>query len=109
MKIYSIHMSVESPLICTEEQIGNVLKHSGMSLKGHTLRGSFLGLAYNDYPEQVIEESKNPQLIFHPAYPVIEGSVLKPAHPFTYICKICKEVVETVSYTHLTLPTNREV
>jgi len=101
MKIYSIHMRVESPLICTEEQIGNVLKHSGISLKGHALRGSFLGLAYNDYPEQVIEESRNPKLVFHPAYPVIEGSVLKPAHPFTYSCKICKDRVEKNPYEAL--------
>jgi hypothetical protein len=89
MKIYSVRMRVESPLICTKEQIGNVLRHSGLYLRGHALRGGFLRLAYHDHPNEVIEESRNPQLIFHPAYPVFDGLKTEPAHVFTYSCKIC--------------------
>ncbi|MEM0171869.1 hypothetical protein [Thermofilum sp.] len=89
MKVYSLRMRVETPLICTEEQIGNVLKHSGLYLRGHALRGGFLGPVYREYPDEVIEESRNPQLIFHPAYLVFEGLDTKPAHVFMYSCKIC--------------------
>jgi CRISPR/Cas system CSM-associated protein Csm3 (group 7 of RAMP superfamily) len=91
-------MKVESPLICTEEQIGNILRHSGFSLKGHALRGGFLELAYRDHPNEVIEESKNPRLVFHPAYPIVEGLDLKPAHAFIQYCKICKAIEEENPY-----------
>ncbi|MBS7649018.1 hypothetical protein KEJ17_05180 [Candidatus Bathyarchaeota archaeon] len=101
MKIYSVKMRVESPLICTEEQIGNVLRHSGACLKGHTLRGGFLGPAYHEYPDEVIEESRNPQLMFHPAYPVFEGLNAEPAHAFTYSCKICGATEEKDPYEAL--------
>ena len=98
MKVYSIRLKVESPLICTEEQVGNVLKHSGHYLKGRTLRGAFLGPAYRDHPDEVIEESKNPKLIFHPAYPIFGDTVSEPAHPFVYSCKICGKIEEKDPY-----------
>lgn len=98
MKIYSLRLRVKSPLICTEKQIGNVLKHSVIYLRGHTLRGGFLRLAYEEHPNEVVDESKIPQLIFHPAYPVFKELDTKPAHPFIYSCKICNVTEEKDPY-----------
>ena len=103
MKIYIVRMRVESPLICTEEQIGNVLRHSGPYLKGRALRGGFLGPVYQDHPDEIhpdeiVEESRHPQLIFHPAYPVFEGLNVEPAHSFIYSCKICEAIEEKDPY-----------
>jgi hypothetical protein len=67
-------------------------------LKGHASRGGFLELAYRDYPDEVVEESRNPQLVFHPAYPVVEGLSLKPAHSFIQGCKICGVIEEKNPY-----------
>ncbi|MEM4581406.1 MAG: hypothetical protein QW092_03485 [Candidatus Korarchaeum sp.] len=91
MEVYSIEITLESPLVSTEEQIGNVLRHSGAYIKGRVIRGAVLNSLYIRNPNAVKDEVMRPKLIFHPAYPVKDGGVCKPAHPLTFSCKICRK------------------
>lgn len=91
MRIYSVEFTPKSPLIITSNTIGNVLSHQGDYIKGSTIRGGFLTqfrrLGYN-----IESESREPKLIFHPAFPLVDGKVIEPSDPFIYKCKVCKEI-----------------
>lgn len=91
MRVYEIEITLESPLVSTEEQIGNILRHSGAYIKGRLIRGAILNLLRSRHPDEVKDEIEKPKLIFHPAYP-FDGEIYKPAHPFVFRCKICKEM-----------------
>jgi len=81
-----------TPTIVTQPSVGNVIRNEEVYLSGATVRGALLTAAISQRRDQVSEEVDRPHLVFHPAFPIKNGSVFKPAHPFIYKCKVCGEV-----------------
>jgi len=91
-KTYSLDIELESPLIITSKQIGKTLYNEFEYIPGSTLRGAILGELKRSGHE-ISEEIENPSLIVQPAYPLIDGFLAEPSHPFIYECKLCKEIL----------------
>lgn len=93
LKIFQVELRVETPLIITSQQLGNILRHSFDIIPGQSLRGSLLSYLYRNGEKQLVEEEVlNPKLVFHPLYPLVNGNESYPALPLTYKCKICGTV-----------------
>ncbi|MEM2856235.1 MAG: hypothetical protein QW416_03950 [Candidatus Nitrosocaldaceae archaeon] len=89
MNIYSVEYIPETQIITTSRTIGNVLSHHGDYIKGSVIRGGFL-TQFKRLGYDIESESIDPKLIFHPAFPLVNGKVAEPLHPFHYSCKVCK-------------------
>ncbi|MEM3394076.1 MAG: hypothetical protein QXY79_03420 [Candidatus Methanomethylicia archaeon] len=92
MSLYKIKIKVASPLQISDIVIGNVLKQSGtFCLQSSTVRGGILSKIYREQGvKEVIEESKDTSINFHPAYPVDNGIISRPPHILLHKCKICE-------------------
>ena len=93
MRIVEIYLSLKSPAIITERRTEHGFKSIDDYIPSSTVRGAILAsLYYHGLVDKATleRERENPLLICTPAYPLINGHKL-------------------FSYTHLTLPTNREV
>jgi len=88
INVYSVKIFLESPLILTTSIERNIYQSNINFIPGKTLRGAILSKFYRDGFKDVVNESNNPTLIFHPAYPFIEGKTSVIAHAFTYKRKI---------------------
>ncbi|HDJ89142.1 MAG TPA: hypothetical protein ENG40_00400 [Thermoprotei archaeon] len=84
MKVYSVEISLESPLILATSIERNIYQSNINFIPGKTLRGAILSKLYRDGFKEIVGESSNPTLIFHPAYPFIRGKKSVIAHAFTY-------------------------
>ncbi len=95
LKVYELNIEVVTPLIVARPLAGNIVRHETSYISGQTIRGAFLFNAYiKGMKDRVENESKRPTLIFHPAYPIIDGRNTVPAHPFIYKCKVCGMVMD---------------
>lgn len=108
MKFLEIEFQFKSPAIVTSRRTATgfltVLRYIPAStLRGATISGLYRdGTVDNDFLER---ESKAPQIISSPAYPVVESKRSYPSHPFTYECKIPHEGFrELFNYANEVLP-----
>lgn len=90
MRIYEVDYELESPIILSLPTIGNVYHTAYNYLPGSTIRGAILTYLQRDGFD-IEDEMLQPSIVFHPAYPVRDGYVYKPAHCLVYECKICKK------------------
>lgn len=91
MTLYLVDMYVKSPLIIVDMYIGNVFKHKLNYIPPQTLRGSILSKLIIDYKvDQAVEISGEDTVVFHPLYPVVDGSEARPSYIFLYECKLCE-------------------
>ncbi|MEM1546487.1 MAG: hypothetical protein QXY40_05030 [Candidatus Methanomethylicia archaeon] len=95
MRIYSLELTVNTPLIITGAKYGRVIEHSINYIPGSSIRGSILTLLKFMNSKLVDEEISTPKMIFHPAYPISQdGNQSYPSDPLTFKCKICGEIVQ---------------
>ncbi len=87
--IYEVEYEVKTPLKIDKEY-----------LPGNTIRGAVLTRLFERYGFDVRKESREPSLIFHPAFPIDQESkqTYKPAHPFVFKCKICGSISDSLDY-----------
>jgi hypothetical protein len=90
MRVYRLEIEAKEPLLVAGPTVGNISAPERELLSGMTLRGAMLYRAFKERSPSLIEEMRDPKLIFHPAYPVSEYGISEPAHPFIYKCKLCK-------------------
>jgi hypothetical protein len=90
LKVYKLELEVETPLVITDDQTTNVLRHSASYISGSTVRGSLLTYLYNK-KKNIEQEINDPKLVFHPAYLLIGEDAARPAHPLVFSCKLCAE------------------
>ena len=90
MRVYRLEIESEEPLLVTGPKVGNISGPEREILTGITLRGALLYRAFKEGRSSLIEELREPKLIFHPAYPASEAGISEPAHPFIYKCKLCE-------------------
>ncbi|MGC9086040.1 MAG: RAMP superfamily CRISPR-associated protein [Thermoproteota archaeon] len=91
MKVYKLELEVETPLVITEDQTTNILRHSASYISGSAIRGSLLTYLHNEKKKNIEQEINDPKLVFHPAYLLIGEDVTRPAHPLVFSCKLCAE------------------
>jgi len=108
LKVYKLMLEVETSLVVTEDQTTNVLRHSGNYISGSTIRGSIMTYLYKE-KKNFDQEIKDPKLIFHPAYPIIDGNIAKPAHPLIFSCKLCDGKGSTFSQLSKEILVSREI
>lgn len=95
MKIYSLELTVNTPLIIAGAKYGRVIEHSASYIPGSSIRGSILTLLKFMNSKLVDEEILTPRIIFHPAYPISkDGDQAYPSDPLTFKCKICGEIIQ---------------
>lgn len=98
MIIYSVEYTLKSPLLISRAEVGNVIRNSYEYLPGSTIRGAMLKELLDRGFKSVEEESRNPTIIFHPAFPIDNNNrTYKPSNPFIYECKICKSIVKNLN------------
>ncbi|MEM3095967.1 MAG: hypothetical protein QXV62_03070 [Nitrososphaerota archaeon] len=95
MRVYELDIEVLTPLIVARPFTGNIARHEASRISGRTMRGAFLFKSYTEgRREEVERENRSPQLVFHPAFPIVNGKLAMPAHPFIYQCKVCGEIAD---------------
>ena len=99
MIIYSVEYTLKSPLLISKPEVGNVIRNSYEYLPGSTIRGAMLKELLDRGIQHIKEESRNPTIIFHQAFPLDDNNrTYKPSHPFIYECKICKSIKKVNPY-----------
>ncbi|GIU72560.1 MAG: hypothetical protein KatS3mg003_2039 [Candidatus Nitrosocaldaceae archaeon] len=102
MIVYSVRYNLKTPLLISKPTIGNVIRNEYSYLPGSVIRGAILKELWLDgYKDKIKEEMVKPSIIFHPAFPIFEDKIYKPAHALIYKCKICKKnkYIEKDPYT----------
>jgi CRISPR/Cas system CSM-associated protein Csm3 (group 7 of RAMP superfamily) len=94
-KPYYLNLRTKSPLIITSKQLGKILYNEFNYIPGYTLRGAIIAELYRRGNMNILSETYNPTLIVKPAYPIIDGNLAEPAHPFIFKCKLCKSLGES--------------
>jgi len=94
MKVYSINLTLKSPLIIAGSKYGRIIEHSVKYIPGQSIRGAILTLLKFMGSSIVQDEIDKPNLIFHPAYPLFEDKIAFPADPLTFKCKVCGEIMQ---------------
>jgi hypothetical protein len=90
MRIYEVEYNAETPIILSRPSVTNVFHNSYKYLPGSTIRGAILTyLKRNNH--DIKEEMVKPSMLFHPAFPVKDDLVFKPAQVLLYKCKLCKD------------------
>jgi hypothetical protein len=88
MRIYEVEYNAETPIILSKPSVTNVFHNSYKYLPGSTIRGAILTyLKRNNH--DIKEEMVKPSMLFHPAFPVKDDLVFKPAQVLLYKCKLC--------------------
>jgi RAMP superfamily. len=93
-KPYYLILRTKSPLIITSKQLGKILYNEFNYIPGYTLRGAIIAELYRRGNTEILRETYSPTLIIKPAYPIIDGNLAEPAHPFIFKCKLCKSLGE---------------
>jgi hypothetical protein len=95
-EIYEVSIELKSPCLIAQDSLSSVLKNSSDVIPGSTVRGAILTELHGKGFD-VAKELNSPTLIFHPAYPLVNGERTNPAHPFIYQCKICGSLKDGLS------------
>ena len=88
MRIYEVEYNAESPIILSRPSVTNVFHNSYKYLPGSTIRGAILTYLINNNHD-IKEEMVKPSMLFHPAFPVKDDLVFKPAQVLLFRCKLC--------------------
>jgi len=103
MSLYLIEVIVKSPIQIADLVIGNVFKQTKcLYIQSNTIKGSILSKFYIEYNiNDVIEESNNPSINFHPLYPMLNGYTSRSAHLLLHQCKLCNVKIESDKDTNI--------